>query len=166
MRARLGSITGLFIGLLDFFRRSRKLTCLNKTKKQRQQSICLLKVNLFPHWSAAWMHYSPGGKNTHHTHSQVNVTAWIVSYFRLLQLLMSTWYSCSYFRVLHVDLPPELAIAIHDMKSEGNFRSSHLAASLLLLKGQFTQKKKHFLTMEVKVTIVLYGKVEVSSINS
>lgn len=90
------------------------------------------------------MHYSPGEKNTHHTHSQVNVTTWIVSYFRLLQLLMSTWYSCSYFRVLHVDLLPELAIAIHDIKSEGNVRSSHLAASLLLLKGQFTQKKNTF----------------------
>lgn len=110
----------------------------------------------------------PDGKNTHHTlTAQVKVTAWIASYFSLLQLLMSTWYCCSYFRVLHDDLLPELAVAIHDMKSEGNVRSSHLACCSTSINKRTVHPKKnlHFLTMEVKVTLILYEKRAVCSIN-
>lgn len=107
------------------------------------------------------------GKNTHHTlTAQVKVTAWIAFYFSLLQLLMSTQYCCSYFRVLHVDLLPELAVAIHDMKSEGNVRSSHLACcSTSINKRTVHPKKVHFLTMKVKVTLILYKKRAFCSIN-
>lgn len=56
-------------------------------KKWRQKSICLLKVNLFPHWSPAWMHYSPMGK-IHITHSQHKL--------KLLHELLpiSVYYNC------------------------------------------------------------------------
>lgn len=58
---------------------------------------------------------------------------------------MSTWYCCSYFQVLHVDLLPELVVAIHYMKSEGNVRSSHLACcSTSIIKRTVHPKKSKF----------------------
>lgn len=54
---------------------------------------------------------------------------------------MSTWYFYSYFRELHVDLLPELAVAIHDMKLEGNVRSSRFVCrSTSIIKRKARQK--------------------------
>ncbi len=59
----------------------------------------------------------------------------------------------SYFRELHVDLLPELAVTIHDMKSEGMSDAVVLSvAPLLLLKG----KKKKNISLQWKWKFHLY----------
>ncbi len=59
----------------------------------------------------------------------------------------------SYFRELHVDLLPELAVTIHDMKSEGNVRrSGFVCRSTSIIK----RKEKKNISLQWKWKFHLY----------